>query len=165
LEEDIYLLSAEEVLNPEDYDEMLDLLKMTMEAMDCPFVSLRCDSFEIKHFAPHVKPWVPYAMPFSRQVRTSGRPCIILDSQRDVRVPLSAKSALQVRYFTGAPVLARDGRCLGALCAADFEPRGALPDDSQIQALRALTDSAAGCLENAFQYIERSSDLPQMVLV
>src|SRR5262249_47029232 len=104
-------------------------------------------------------PWTspretPLASAFGRLVVESRRPLVLEDARRH---PLASGTPAVddpgVAAFLGIPLIGRDGRAIGSLCAIDLAPRAWGADD--VAAMRDLAASALAEVELLSEISER----------
>jgi PAS domain S-box-containing protein len=91
---------------------------------------------------------LPRALAFCAHTIMRAEPNIVADTSKDPRFhdsPLVTGS-LRIRFYAGAPIAARQGHPLGALCVMDTAPRSDFaPEDGR--RLAALADLVSGLLD------------------
>jgi PAS domain S-box-containing protein len=86
---------------------------------------------------------------------------VVHDARLDARFatnPLVTESP-GIRFYAGAPLLARDGAAIGMLCVNDYHPRTLLPE--QLEALRVLARQTVSQLELRRHVVELAKTLRQ----
>ena len=89
----------------------------------------------------------PRRIAFCNRVIESGEAMAINDAEADARYqdnPLVTGSP-HIRFYSGEPLRARDGSCIGSLAVMDTQPRNLEPD--QIRSLKAFAKLAMHTLE------------------
>jgi EAL domain-containing protein (putative c-di-GMP-specific phosphodiesterase class I) len=89
----------------------------------------------------------PQTTSLALQTLLHRRPWLVDDALEDPQLGLhpAVVGSPWVRRLVGLPVLARDGRVLGCLCAIDFEPRPLSPE--RLQSLEGMATALAHTLE------------------
>lgn len=104
----------------------------------------------------------PLSHSFCKYVAVDGAPLLIEDARKDARVADNpAVAELDVIAYAGWPVVDRDGRVVGSVCAIDSEPRAWSPDDVAV-----LEQLAAACsveLSKARALAEEGEDLARTI--
>lgn len=93
-------------------------------------------------------------------VAESGKVLVINDLQGDACFHDSHLAGTGVRFYAGAPLLTRDGYCLGAMCVLGPEPRQITEAESKGLADLAAMVMAQIELQHALGRIDPSSGLP-----
>ncbi len=98
---------------------------------------------------------------FCRRVVNKSELLVIPDTRRDARFCRhpAVVDKPHIRFYAGAPLNTRVGRCIGTLCVVDSKPR---PDLTSAQRT-ALTDLAALVMDQwAWEYAEKAHDENRM---
>lgn len=131
-----------------DFDEVTRLAALALGG-ESAAVSLVDDHrawFKSRFCMP--APDAPRDHAFCTLALDSVEPVVILDTHADPRCsgnPLTLGPD-GYRFYAGAPIITRDGHCLGTLCVLDRQPRAELPP-SQLNALVDLAGIVIGLIE------------------
>jgi GAF domain-containing protein len=90
---------------------------------------------------------LPRAMSFSGFAIHGTEPLIVADATRDVRFADNPRVVGHpfVRFYAAAPLIDRDGYCLGSFCIADARPRTLAPNE--VAHLLGLSKRAMGRID------------------
>ena len=139
------------------------IVRMASQIFDLPIAAVSLTDSDRQWFKSRVgvEHWsIPREKAPCAQIAESGGVLVIEDFRTDPCYHDSVLGKAGVRFYAGAPLLTRDGFCLGAMCVLGLEPRVATPSE-----VRALQDLAAMVmaqieLQHAFGRIDPVSQLP-----
>ena len=94
------------------------------------------------------------------EVSRSHRTLVVSDLQEDVRFAKGVLIAAGMRFYAGAPLITRDGFCLGSMCVLDQTPREVTGDEIKILQDLAAMVMAQVELQHALGRIDPVSRLP-----
>lgn len=123
-----------------DYDQLAELTAELLDAPTCLISFVGERDLWLKARVGLDVGSIPTDISFCAHTVQSPDPLIVLDARLDVRFadnPL-VKGGPCLRFYAGAPVMAKDGTRLGALCVIDKEARA----DFGIHEMRCLSGMA-----------------------
>ncbi|MDN4634083.1 EAL domain-containing protein [Sphingomonas sp. PsM26] len=131
-----------------DFDEVTRLAALALgsESAAVSLVDDRRAWFKSRVCIPAAE--APREHAFCTLALESAEPVVILDTHADVRCegnPLTLGPD-GFRFYAGAPIITRDGHCLGTLCVLDRQPRAEVPPE-QLRALADLAGIVIGLIE------------------
>ncbi len=131
-----------------DFDEVTRLAALALgsESAAVSLVDDRRAWFKSRVCIPAAE--APREHAFCTLALESAAPVVILDTHADARCdgnPLTLGPA-GFRFYAGAPIVTRDGHCLGTLCVLDRKPRKDVPPE-QLQALADFAGIVLGLIE------------------
>lgn len=137
--------------------------RMASQIFDLPIAAISLTDCDRQWFKSRigVEHWsIPREKAPCAEVAESGGVLVIEDFRTDPCYHDSVLGKAGVRFYAGAPLLTRDGFCLGAMCVLGTEPRLATP--SEVTALQDLAAMVMAQIElqHAFGRIDPTSDLP-----
>jgi EAL domain-containing protein (putative c-di-GMP-specific phosphodiesterase class I)/GGDEF domain-containing protein len=144
----------------EDFDR---ITRMAAQLFSLPIAAISLTDLDRQWFKARVgieHTWIPrYKAPCAQVAESSG--CLVIpDLRADAIYQSSPLAESGVRFYAGAPLVTREGFCLGAMCVLGMHPRQISP--VELSALRDLAAMVMAQIElrHAFGRIDPLSGMP-----